>query len=295
MIPAVLAVAVHSGKGNFWTNRRKRQEAARRLAQKEKVHGFDILDEEPQETCSSTKSPSHEVDADGILSSVDERSACAEQPSIGPVESVESSAMAPCPSARGLPVYVRNSQGDTQMVELSPSATVFDLRQVAAAAGQDTRGVLSYQGRDLVDDTACLSNLGIGPESLVDLGSIRTVQVTVQWNKGMPRQDTFDIPAVDLDGFLATLRSKVLEKMKAGPHTGLRPNYGIPEWVIQRMDESAIRLEPEAEREGMSARDAGLSSLLSIFEVDIAELEDKLNNGHPENENSVHFKIEQEN
>ena len=215
MIPAVLAVAVHSGKGNFWTNRRKRKEAAKRQAQKQKVHNFDVLDEKPQESCSSTQMPSHEVDAEATLFTADERSACAEQPRIGPVESVESFAMVPCTGARGLPVYVRDSQGDTQMVDLSPSATVFDLRQVAAAAGQDTRGVLSYQGRDLVDDTESLSNLGIGPESLVHLGSIRTVQVTARWDRGMPGQDTFDVPAVDLDCFLAELRSKVGRKIEA--------------------------------------------------------------------------------
>lgn len=163
-------------------------------------------------------------------------------------ESSELTAMAPdTPAAKGLPLYVRwTFEGSVEEIELSPSATVADL-MMASMAGQHASGVLSFQGAEMVDRDALLCDLGVCPETVVDFGPRTVVRVSILNMGYFTRaswwsQEMFDIPADDFDGFIAALRSKILEKVRID--SAGYDEERIPPEFLSSLEERHLELVP---------------------------------------------------
>eukprot|EP01062_Namystynia_karyoxenos_P033575 TRINITY_DN24708_c0_g1_i1.p1 TRINITY_DN24708_c0_g1~~TRINITY_DN24708_c0_g1_i1.p1 ORF type:complete len:140 (+),score=42.28 TRINITY_DN24708_c0_g1_i1:71-490(+) len=70
-------------------------------------------------------------------------------------------------------IYLRQEGGDLLPLEVPASGTVADVRRTVAAQ-QDwpvTAVQLEYQGQGLTEDGAFLADLGIGPETVVNLAA----------------------------------------------------------------------------------------------------------------------------
>eukprot|EP01062_Namystynia_karyoxenos_P006673 TRINITY_DN1233_c0_g1_i2.p1 TRINITY_DN1233_c0_g1~~TRINITY_DN1233_c0_g1_i2.p1 ORF type:complete len:405 (+),score=80.43 TRINITY_DN1233_c0_g1_i2:116-1216(+) len=80
-----------------------------------------------------------------------------------------------------LELFFRCSGGEPQSLEVEPNATVGDLRAAVAAAMGVAAGVrptISWQLSELIDDAASLADIGIGPQSTLEV----TVQREILWD-----------------------------------------------------------------------------------------------------------------
>lgn len=181
----------------------------------------------------------------------------------------ESTAMAPdAPAADELLLYVRTFGGTVEAVELPSFATVADLRR-ALLAGQNTRGVLSFKGAEMVDRDALLSDLGVGPEAVVDVGPRTVVRVSIldkgyfsseswcRWSK-----EKFDIPVDDFDDFVSALRLKILEKIQ-------NASAGLDADLVSLLRKDELWLVPVDPQTGQQYTRDGLLRLESSWNVAI--------------------------
>ena len=225
MIPIVCIVAVDGSKRNFWTNKIRRN-AAKRLRHQQNVIEVVGVCERSKQLSSYSIGQLEENEADSTLSVENKENENMLSDSLRVARPLESFSKIPCTetpteAAAGLPVYVRTHEGAVQM-DLPSDATVADLRRMTTITGGQTTGILTFQGNNLVDDAMALSDVGIVPESVVEFRPRSVLRVTLLSNAFT---STFidlwteeiievDISAIDFDGFLTTLRLKILEKIR---------------------------------------------------------------------------------